>query len=493
MPKTRANHREQLTLASCIMLLVAFATAGATVAVTAATVGGTDPATDGEIALLDDNALEALAAPIALYPDELLAIVLPAATFPLQIVQAARFLEARQGDPGLEPDDAWDDSVVALLNYPEVLALLDSDLAWTARLGDAVIAQEAPLMSAITRFRERAYNAGNLRSDERQQVSRGADVIAINTASTDTVYVPYYNPSAVIVPQATPVVHYYSNPYPLYYYPYVPQHPYLARPFWGLTTAYALGWATHAIRIYRHDHYAHPYFHRHYFAPRYRDRRSSWPRHAPLARHDHRRKDDGYAWRERRIAARHAERRRHSSDRIRSSREAGRTGISNGFRASNGLLGNGALARPHNHTQARELVRADRGLAASGAGVNARRDTAAVRPPAVPRQRDVAKRAVPLQQRAQEYIEQRRKVPSRQAVATRADTATAHPRSPQRGTRRATPTRGDRAAARGSSTRANSRPNAGMGPRRAFRDYGGGSRTRAGGGFLGNGGARQRR
>src|SRR5690606_6478323 len=72
-----------------------------------------------------------LVGPIALYPDDLVAIVLPASTYPLQVVEAGRLLEARESDPNLQPDADWDDSVVALLNYPEVVELLNDDLDWT--------------------------------------------------------------------------------------------------------------------------------------------------------------------------------------------------------------------------------------------------------------------------------------------------------------------------------------------------------------------------
>ena len=485
MPKTPASHRERPRLLRCIMLLVALAAAGPGVVADATAFDEPDPTVEHNIAILDDNALEALASPIALYPDELLAIVLPAATFPLQIVQAARFLEAQRSDPGLEPDANWDDSVVALLNYPEVLAVLDSDLAWTARLGDAVIAQEATLMRAITRFRERAYNAGNLRSDERQHVSRGPQAIAINAASTDTVYVPYYNPSAVIVPQTTRVYHYYSQPYPLYYYPYAPRHPFLSRSFWGLTSVYALGWATHGIRIYRHDHYAHPYFRNRYYGPRYRDRRSSWPRHAPNARHDHRRHAAGEVWRHGRIDRLHAERRRHSSDRIRNSHK--RAGTGNSFRANNGLLGNGALARPRIQAEPRELRRADRGLAARGASARPRDNAVTVKPPATPRQPDATKRTAPLRMRAQANNKQRRDARPRESPAARGNAAAApRSRSVERHNRRASPARGDRIVSRGDSTRATVAPRAG-GTTRTFRGNAAGSRTRAGGAFLGNG------
>lgn len=475
MPKTSAIHHQRSILAGCLLLLAALVEAGAGNGLAAATFGATDT---GAAAPLDDNTLEALAAPVALYPDELLAIVLPAATVPLQIVQAARFLEARRSDPALEPDDAWDDSVVALLNYPEVLALLDSDLAWTARLGDAVIAREASLMQAIARFRERAYNAGNLRSDERQHVNRDAGAIAINSASTDSVYVPYYQPSAVIVPQATRVYHYYSNPYPLYYYPYAPRHPYLSRPFWGLTTAYVLGWATHGIRIYRHDHYGHPYFRRPYYGSRYRHRRPAWPRHAPLARHDYRRHADGEAWHRGKTDGRHGERDRRPGDRIRNSHASRRSGAGNALRASNGLLGNGATAR----AQTRELRRADRGI---GADAGSPRRAVTVKPPATFRQQGIASRAAPLQQRARENGVRRDPTPRREA--------TTNSRRPQTDTRRGGAANGERRIARGTSSRANPRPGTDTGFGRAFRDYGGGNRARAGGAFLGNGFGRRQR
>ena len=81
--------------------------------------------------ILSSSDLEVLVGPIALYPDDLLAIVLPASTYPLEIVQAARFLEQLESDSSLEPNDDWDDSVVALLNYPEVVRMMDEDIDWT--------------------------------------------------------------------------------------------------------------------------------------------------------------------------------------------------------------------------------------------------------------------------------------------------------------------------------------------------------------------------
>src|SRR5262249_16009386 len=97
------------------------------------------PAADDKV--LAKSELNALVGKIALYPDDLVAIVLPASTYPLQVVEAERFLEQRQKDPGLKPSDQWDDSVVALLNYPEVVKLMNNDLDWTWKLGDAMINQ----------------------------------------------------------------------------------------------------------------------------------------------------------------------------------------------------------------------------------------------------------------------------------------------------------------------------------------------------------------
>ena len=124
-----------------------------------------------EIPTISASEIEELVGPIALYPDDLLAIVLPASTYPLQVVEAGRFLEALEDDPSLEPDDDWDDSVVALLNYPEVVELMNEDLDWTWRLGEAVVAQQSDVIAGIEAFRDQAYAAGNLESDDYQLVS----------------------------------------------------------------------------------------------------------------------------------------------------------------------------------------------------------------------------------------------------------------------------------------------------------------------------------
>src|SRR5262245_1466085 len=88
--------------------------------------------------LLSADELRVVVAPIAFYPDEVLAVVLPASTTGLQVVEAGRFLEKRKTDTSLKPDEDWDPSVAALINYPDVVNLMNADLDWTQKLGDAV-------------------------------------------------------------------------------------------------------------------------------------------------------------------------------------------------------------------------------------------------------------------------------------------------------------------------------------------------------------------
>lgn len=231
-----------------------------------------------------ESELDELVAPIALYPDDLLAIVLPAAAYPLQIVEAARLLE-QSGREGrrLEPDPDWDDAVVALLNYPDALRLLNDDLDWTWRLGDAVINQQADVLAAVDRFRERAYAAGNLRTDDRQIVRKTDDVIEVVPADPEVIYVPYYEPEQVIVYQPVPVYYYYPRPCPVYYYPYPADYHFVSGFFWGVTTVFSLVWDTrhhHHVHVHHYWHHGHPYHGHHYHDRWYRERdRHEWNRH----------------------------------------------------------------------------------------------------------------------------------------------------------------------------------------------------------------------
>ena len=213
-----------------------------------------------EIPLLSTSDLEVLVGPIALYPDDLLAIVLPASTYPLQLVQAERFLQDLKNDPELEPNESWDDSIVALINYPEAVQLLTKDLDKTWRLGEAVVAQQADVIAAIESFRDRAYTAGNLQSDTHQTVSQNDGIIEIAPAEDDVIYVPYYEPERVVVYQPTPAYYYYPRAYPIYNYPYPYGHSFSHGFFWGVTTAFTIGWLSDSLHVYHHSYYGHPYY-----------------------------------------------------------------------------------------------------------------------------------------------------------------------------------------------------------------------------------------
>jgi len=145
--------------------------------------------------------LQQLVAPIALYPDSLVAQVLAASTFPEQVVEADRWVQAHsdlQGDAlGQAVDQQpWDPSVKALAAFPSVLGNMDKNLSWTSSLGDAYYNQQQDVMNAVQVMRRRARSAGNLKSTPQQTVSTdGADDdIAIQPASPEVVYVPAYNP-----------------------------------------------------------------------------------------------------------------------------------------------------------------------------------------------------------------------------------------------------------------------------------------------------------
>ena len=219
----------------------------------------TEPAVDYSPAELEE-----LVGPVALYPDDLIAIVLPASSYPLQIVEAARYLEAYEANPDLIPDDDWDDAVVALLNYPEIIELMNEDLDWTWNLGEAVANQQADVLDAIQGFRGRALAAGNLKTDERQTVSAVDEIIEITPIESEVIYVPYYEPDRVVVYQRFPVYHYYPRRYPLYYYPYPAHYSFASGFFWGVSTAYTIGWLTDRVHFHHYGHASHPYYGHHY-------------------------------------------------------------------------------------------------------------------------------------------------------------------------------------------------------------------------------------
>ena len=143
--------------------------------------------------------LDQILAPIALYPDSLLAQILMAATYPLEVVQADRWVKQNRNLPPEALNDAldrqnWDPSVKALVPFPDVLSMMSERLDWTQRVGDAFLAQEADVMDSIQQLRAKAYAAGNLRSTQQLAVSRQGAIIVIEPANPQVVYVPVYNP-----------------------------------------------------------------------------------------------------------------------------------------------------------------------------------------------------------------------------------------------------------------------------------------------------------
>ncbi len=170
--------------------------------------------------LLKAEELDALVAPIALYPDTLLAEVLMASTYPLEVVQADRWATANKALKGDElkaavDKQSWDASVKALAATPTVLAMMSEKLDWTQKLGDAVLAQQPDVMDAVQRLRARAQANNKLATTKEQKVTvtqqQSKQVIVIEPAVPDTIYVPYYEPAVVYGDWAYP-------DYPPYYF-----------------------------------------------------------------------------------------------------------------------------------------------------------------------------------------------------------------------------------------------------------------------------------
>ncbi|RUM95785.1 DUF3300 domain-containing protein [Pseudaminobacter arsenicus] len=169
---------------------------------------------------LSDDELEVLVARFALYPDELVALVCAASLFPLQIVEAERFLEKRAKDKTLEPKDSWDGSVISLLNYPEVVKMMSEDLDWTQALADALTNQQKDVLIAIQQLREEAVAKDIIKSDDKIKVVGSGDNIVIQPVNAETIYVPRYEPEMLYETGYAPApISYYSEPYPSYYYP----------------------------------------------------------------------------------------------------------------------------------------------------------------------------------------------------------------------------------------------------------------------------------
>jgi hypothetical protein len=169
---------------------------------------------------IPDDQLDSLVAPIALYPDPLLAQVLAASTYPLEVIQLQQWLTKNKGLSDKALADAvmkedWDPSVQALAALPDVAKRLADDIKWTTDLGNAFLAQQSDVMDAVQRMRAKAKDTGNLKPSEQQKVEtkviENKTVIIIEQANPQVVYVPTYNPVVVYGP---PIY-----PYPPIYYP----------------------------------------------------------------------------------------------------------------------------------------------------------------------------------------------------------------------------------------------------------------------------------
>ncbi|WP_111642760.1 DUF3300 domain-containing protein [Marinimicrobium alkaliphilum] len=210
--------------------------------------------------------LDSMLAPVALYPDTLLSHILIAATYPLEVVQAQRWLE---NNPGLEgeaavnaaEDRGWDPSVTALLAFPRILEQMSDDLEWTQQLGDAFLLDEERMVATIQTLRHRAHEAGNLSSNDYIQVQREREVIYIEPARERIVYVPYYDTRVVYG-------HWWWDAYPPVYWGYPAHYSHHSGIYWSSGYRVHSGfyfssfyWPRHQVVVIHHRHH-HP--HRYY-------------------------------------------------------------------------------------------------------------------------------------------------------------------------------------------------------------------------------------
>ncbi len=163
------------------------------------------PAPQLASARLNQQELAELLAPIALYPDALIALILPASTVPSDVVMGARFVAA-SGNLAIVDSQPWDDSVKSLTRYPDVLAWMDQNLDWTASVGEAFMDQPADVMNAIQALRAQARAAGSLIDTPEQKVVVEEQYIRIIPADPEIIYVPRYDPQVVYVESYTPSI-----------------------------------------------------------------------------------------------------------------------------------------------------------------------------------------------------------------------------------------------------------------------------------------------
>jgi hypothetical protein len=197
----------------------------------------------GQAPVFKQEELDQILAPIALYPDSLVAQILMASTYPLEVVQADRFAKQNanlKGDAltkALE-SQTWDPSVKSLVNFPQVLTMMSEKLDMTQKLGDAFLAQQKMVMDTIQSLRAKAQASGNLKTTKEQTVIVEQKIIKIEPANPQVIYVPTYNPTVV----------YGAWPYPAYppyyYYPpgYVASSAFMFAAGVGLGAAWGYAW-----------------------------------------------------------------------------------------------------------------------------------------------------------------------------------------------------------------------------------------------------------
>jgi len=203
-----------------------------------------------------EEELAQMLAPIALYPDSLIAQILMASTYPLEVVEAERWLHENKGLQGYALNDAlkekpWDPSVKSLCHFPDVLFAMSDKLDQTGKLGDAFISQEDEVMATIQELRRKAEEQGNLKTTKEQQVIIEREIIRIEPAAPEVVYVPVYDPLYVYGPWWYPA-------YPPYYWYYPPGFVFTSGVIWfGPRVSVGIGffpwvwfdWPVHRIHI----------------------------------------------------------------------------------------------------------------------------------------------------------------------------------------------------------------------------------------------------
>jgi hypothetical protein len=194
---------------------------------------------------LSESEMEILVARIALYPDDLVSVIVSSSLFPVQIVQAERYFDTVKTKPDLKPDPNWDGSVISLMNYPEIVKMMSDDLDWTQTLGEAITNQQQDVLTAIQQLRAKAVAEGIIKTDDKVKVVKEKETIVIQPASPEAIYVPQYEPEMLYEPAYVPApIAYYPNPYPYYYNPVA---PFFAGVITGAVWGSVVDWDNHGI------------------------------------------------------------------------------------------------------------------------------------------------------------------------------------------------------------------------------------------------------